>query len=676
MRLYGLVIFLSAFLLFEVEPIIAKIILPWFGGAAGVWITCLLFFQVVLLLGYTYAFGLVRYWRPKLETRIHAVLLALSLLTLPILPGGAWKPGAPEHPAWQILLLLAATVGLPYLLLSATSPLLQSLYAAERPGVLPYRLFALSNAGSMLALVIYPVLVEPEFSTRHQATGWSWAYAGVAVLCSMLAFRSHLTVAVPETPADPGDRPARTLQLLWVALAACGSALLLSVTNHLTQNVAAVPFLWVLPLGLYLLSFILCFEGRGWYRRNLFLRLFAVALGGMTYALAPEYSNARLILLLPLFSAGLFICCMVCHGELERLKPAPEHLTSFYLMASLGGALGGLFVGLLAPHIFSGYFELPVTLGVSGVLTLVVLHRDPGSVFYRARWQGVWLAVVALCAVLVIALFMNTREQRAGARVMVRNFYGSLRVTEESGPDVEHEKRRLVNGTILHGTQFLEAGRRTLPTTYYGPESGVGLALKAAGAGGAIRAGVIGLGVGTIAAYGRPGDEYTFYEINPLVIQLARTEFTFLADCRAKVKVVPGDGRLSLEREPPQNFDLLAIDAFSGDSIPIHLLTREAVLLYFRHLKPDGILAVHVTNRYLDLRPVVMNIAASIGKPAAVVHSEPDDDEGTSTANWVLVSDRRDLFQEHEIGLSTVAVAPNHRRVWTDDYSNLLGALK
>ncbi|HLW80148.1 MAG TPA: hypothetical protein VKU44_11180, partial [Terriglobia bacterium] len=328
---YGLVIFLSAFLLFEVEPIIAKIILPWFGGAAGVWITCLLFFQVVLLLGYAYAFGLVRYLRPKAQTRIHLVLLGASLLTLPILPGGVWKPTPSEDPSLRILLLLAVSIGLPYFLLSATSPLLQSLYAADRPGAAPYRLFALSNAGSMLGLVSYPALIEPAFSTRHQAIGWSWAYAGVAALCSTLAFRGR-SIDAPAAPSSSAEaQPAWTLQLLWVALAACGSALLLSVTNHLTQNVAAVPFLWVLPLSLYLLSFILCFEGRGWYRRYLFLRLFAVALAGMAYALSPDYSNARLSLLIPLFSAGLFICCMVCHGELARLKPPPEHLTSFYL---------------------------------------------------------------------------------------------------------------------------------------------------------------------------------------------------------------------------------------------------------------------------------------------------------------------------------------------------------
>ncbi|HLW78713.1 MAG TPA: fused MFS/spermidine synthase, partial [Terriglobia bacterium] len=363
-------------------------------------------------------------------------------------------------------------------------------------------------------------------------------------------------------------------------------------------------------------------------------------------------------------------------GELARLKPPPEHLTSFYLMAALGGALGGLFVGLFAPHVFRGYYELPVSIGASAVLALIVLRRDPSGPFYRAGWRPAWIVLIALCGGLIALLVMDVRWQTDDSRLVLRNFYGSLRVADAEGPDVEHERRRLVNGTILHGTQFLDADRRRLPTTYYGPDSGVGLALRVAGAKGSLRVGVIGLGVGTLATYGRRGDEYTFYEINPLVIELAKTQFSFLADCRAKVDIAPGDARLSLERRPPQNLDLLAVDAFAGDSIPVHLLTREAVLLYFRHLKPDGILAVHVTNRYLDLRPVVVNIAASIGKRAVVVRSEADPDEGTSVANWVLVSDRRDLFEEHEIKLASVPVAATHQRVWTDDYSNLLGALK
>jgi hypothetical protein len=371
--------------LFQVQPLIAKIILPWFGGAAGVWTVCLLFFQGVLLLGCLYAHLLTRISRPKIQGLVHAALLAVSLLALPILPKDSWKPSGAGDPALHILLLLGLTVGLPYFLLSSTSPLLQAWYAQGRTGVFPYRFYALSNAGSLLALLSYPLVAEPLLSTRHQAAAWSVTYASVAVLCAMVGLASRGTAAAGDT-APPGPRPGWSMQVLWVALAACG-ALLLAVTNHVTQNIASVPLLWVIPLSLYLLSFILCFEGRAWYRHNFFLRLLGVALGSMAYALSPDYANAPLGLLVPVFCLGRFVCCMSCHGELARLKPDPAHLTLFYVMISLGGALGALFVALLAPRVFSGYYELPVAMGACAVLILVAHHRDAESPFYHARWQ-------------------------------------------------------------------------------------------------------------------------------------------------------------------------------------------------------------------------------------------------------------------------------------------------
>lgn len=687
--LYGVTVFLSAFLLFQVEPIIAKIILPWFGGSAAVWTVCLLFFQLELLLGYLYAHGIVRYLRRAAQARTHALLLGLSLFVLPILPSDTWKStGGAHDPSLRILLLLLAAVGLPYFLLSATSPLLQAWYARDHSGVAPYRLFSLSNAGSMLALISYPVMVEPVFSTRHQATGWSAVYAGVALLCATLALRRRSEmIAGGTTKAPPGfragpqagrrARPAWTLQTLWVALAACASALLLAITNHLSQNVAAVPFLWVLPLSVYLLSFVLCFEGRGWYRRNMFLKLCGVALGSMAYALSPDFANSSLYLLIPLYTAGLFVCCMVCHGEMERLKPHPDHLTSFYLAVALGGAVGGLFVGLVAPRIFDGYFELPFAIAACGVLVLIAIRRDSSGTFYESRWKPVWLMLIGLWGALAVDLAQQVRAQTADARVMVRNFYGSLRVTDSDELEPADEKRKLMNGTIEHGSQFVEAQRRRLPTTYYGPESGVGIALHEAGIRGSIHVGVIGLGVGTLAAYGRRGDDYTFYEINPLVTRLAETQFTFLKDSAASIDVVPGDARLSLERDRPQNFDVLAVDAFTSDSIPVHLLTREAFALYFHHLKPGGILAVHVSNRYLDLRPVVLAEAESIRKLTAVVESKRNEDKGTFRATWVLATDNREFLEGREVKM---ALGPFEARgkpqVWTDDYSNLLRILK
>jgi len=688
---YATAIFLSAFLLFLVQPIIAKLILPWFGGSAAVWITCLLFFQVTLLVGYLYAHYLVRRLPSKLQSPVHLAMLGASLLTLPILPHESWKPSGPEHPAWHILLLLSASIGLPYLILSSTSPLLQAWYAESGggPGGQPYRLFALSNAGSMVALLGYPTLIEPFFLRRDQAIGWSMAYAGVCFLCALVALRRSRDVA---TPAPPGVVPAPgwTVQLLWVALAACASALLLAITNHLTQNVAAIPFLWLLPLALYLLSFILCFEGRGWYRRGLFLRLLAVALGSMAYTLAPEFDNTRLAVLIPLYAAGLFICCMFCHGELAGLKPHPARLTSFYLMISLGGATGGLFAALLGPHVFPGYFELPIALAACGVLALIILHRTPGTAFYKARWRPEWLLVVALALALVASLAKTTWDRVDEAEVMVRNFYGCLRVIDyeisvanlvqagkEEDLGEDWECRKLMNGTIDHGLQLQAANRRRQPTGYYGSNSGIGRTLRALGEHGPLRVGIIGLGAGTIAALGRRGDRYTFYEINPLDIQLANTQFTFVRDSQAQVDIVAGDARLSLEREPSQQFDVLALDAFSSDAIPIHLLTREAMALYFRQLKPNGVLAANISNKYLNLQPVFSSAAEWLGKRAVVIDTKSEEQNAVYRAVWVLVSNREGFFSETEI--RELAERPEKRpglRPWTDDYSNLLSVLK
>jgi len=685
---YGLVIFASAFLLFQVEPLLGKLILPWFGGSASVWVVCLLFFQVVLLLGYFYAHTLVGRFRARTQGRIHAALLILSLLALPIVPRDSWKPATPFHPALHILCLLAVTAGLPYFLLSSTSPLSQAWYARKNSQGTPYRFYAISNLGSMLALISYPIVVEPWAATSHQGRGWSWAYAGVAVLCALLALSTSRKDEISnESAALPS--PGWKIQLLWLSLAACGSALLLAVTHHITQNIAAVPLLWIIPLALYLLSFILCFESEKWYRRDFFLRLLGVAVGAMAYALAPSFAGLPLMVSIPIFCCGLFVACMFCHGELARLKPPAGQLTCFYLMCSLGGAVGALAVALVTPWLFSGDYELRIALGCCAVLALVVLHRDPTSPFYRARWQLSWLLVVALAVAVVVGLGMTAHEERKGARVMVRNFYGVLRVVEQSAPDGDSVMGRpmpssgaslrcekLMNGSIDHGLQFLAPALRDQPTTYYGPESGAGIALKAAGAAKPLNVGLIGLGVGTLAAYGRPGDHYKFYEINPLDAQLASQDFTFLRDSAAKIDVVLGDGRLSLEREEPQEFDVLVVDAFSGDSIPVHLLTREALELYFRHLKPGGVLAVHASNQYLDLAPVVAATALGLGKEAVRVENQADGQRGIYRAIWVLAGDPQGFAGKAESERTGAILASGGRHAWTDDYSSVFSALK
>jgi SAM-dependent methyltransferase len=684
MILYALTIVVSAFLLFQVQPVIAKIILPWFGGSAAVWTVCMLFFQMALLLGYLYAHALVRYLKPRTQMLVHAGLLLVSALALPVYPNASWKPLSGEEPTLRILGLLAMTVGLPYFLLSTTGPLLQAWYARRFRGAMPYRLYALSNAGSMFALLSYPVLFEPVFTTHQQAWMWSAAYGVFVVLCGGLAL-----LAGPEARGQgPGgddaeaepeavEKPSAKHYLMWLLLPAVASLLLLAITNHLSQNVAAIPFLWVLPLSIYLLTFILCFEGSGWYRRNPYLQLLAVALGAMAYALSVDSTGSVPIrVMVPMFAMGLFTCCMVCHGELARLKPDPRYLTHFYVMIAAGGALGGLLVGLVAPRLFNALYEMPLGLVACAVLVVWVLRQD-GELKWFRRWrQPAPIVAAVLTVALAVFVGMQIRDSVRGTRVLVRNFYGALKV-RDSGPATQLDATRtLTHGTINHGEQFLNPARRDLPTTYYGPNTGVGLTIRERGKSRAIRVGVIGLGTGTIAAYGRQGDYYRFYEINPLVLRLAHTEFSFLPDCRAKVDVAMGDARLSLERESPENFDVLAVDAFSSDSIPVHLLTLEAMLVYFRHLRPDGVLAVHISNRYLDLEPVLAGETRATGKIARVVDTDDDDTQDVFGATWVLITSPASGFRGEELKDSAEIESKRTVRLWTDDYSNLFRIVK
>jgi hypothetical protein len=679
MLLYALTIVVSAFLLFQVQPIIAKIILPWFGGSAAVWTVCLLFFQLVLLLGYLYAHAVVRYLKPRAQMALHLGLLAVSALVLPIYPGVWLKPAGVADPTWGILSLLALTVGLPYFLLSTTGPLLQAWYAREHRGAMPYRLYALSNAGSMFALLSYPVLFEPTLTTHQQAGTWSIAYGVFMALCAFTAFRTRNYAPAESVAAETAvQKPALRQYAMWLLLPATASLLLLAITNHLSQNVAAIPLLWILPLSLYLLSFILCFEGSGWYRRNPYLQLLAVALGGMAYGLTRDSSgNMPIWWMLVLFGLGLFTCCMVCHGELARLKPDPKYLTHFYLMISAGGALGGIFVALLAPRIFKSFYEMPLGLVVCAVLVLFALSLDPELASWFRGWRSVAPFLGAAGTVyMAVYLGKDIREQARDSRVMVRNFYGALRV-RDNGPEKDLDTvRTLTHGTINHGEEYINIAKRHLATTYYGPKTGVGIAIREKQKKGAIRVGVVGLGTGTIAAYGRLGDYYRYYEINPLVPPITKGQFWFVPDCPAKLDIAMGDARLSMEREEPENFDVLAVDAFSSDAIPVHLLTEEAMILYFRHLRPDGVLAVHISNRYLDLQPVVEGEARATGKIARVVDTDDDETVDVFSATWVLVFAPDSKFQPEELTNSANIESRKKVRLWTDDYSNLFRILK
>ena len=668
---YAATIFISSFLLFLVQPLIARQILPWFGGTAAVWTTCMLFFQTLLLAGYAYAHAIDARLAPRVQAALHSVLLGLALATLPISPSEGWKPLGTEEPISTILLVLATTVGLPYLLLASTSPLLQAWFARARPGIDPYRLFAVSNLASLLALIGYPLAVEPFLGNREQVVWWSVLFAVFAVLCSALSWsisaKNQREKIKREENISP---PGRGDYLLWLALSGTGSVMLLAVTNHVTQNVAAVPLLWLAPLTLYLLTFIIAFEGRNLYRVGFFWPAVLAWLAGMAWLLVDTNYQFDLWMQLGMHLSGLFVACMFCHGELYRARPAARDLTAFYLTVAAGGAIGGLLVAVVAPLAFNAYYELGFALVALALLAAVRF----AAVSRAARWAS----LAMLLAVAGSAAYDGARFQR-DVLASARNFYGVIRVKEYGAPGSDYHYRRLVHGVIMHGEQNMTADGRRQPTTYYLPSSGVGAAMAARQARGAVRVGVIGLGAGTLAAYGRQGDLFRFYEINPQVISVARSQFTFLADSEAAKEVVPGDARLSLEREPPQDFDLLAVDAFSSDSIPVHLITREALGVYLRHVKPDGIVAFHVSNRFLNLVPVLERLTKEHGAHAVLVSDNgKDGDDDHTTTDWVLVSRDPKALQAPEIEEASPE-APEEQagwRTWSDDYSNLVQILR
>jgi len=487
--LFATTIFLGAFLLFLIEPLFAKLILPWFGGSAAVWATCLVFFQTALLLGYFYADLIIRRLAPKRQSAVHMGLLVVSLLWLPIAPQIFWRAHVQVDPTWRILGLLTFSIGLPFVLLSATSPLLQTWYARRASGRSPYHLFALSNFASLLALLSFPFLIEPRLSSRQQSILWSSVYALFAICCSLSAWFSHSnathTFALNQSPAATEGKtpPSYRTKLLWLSLSACGSMMLLAVTNHLSENVAPVPLLWVLPLALYLLSFAMVFAKHQFYSRWFVARLLAVALGCAGYAIYDSSITHAIQISVPLFCAALFVVCLFCNGELVQRKPAVHYLTSFYLTIALGGAVGAVCVGLLAPHILSGVYELPIVLLLAALLGSVVLWQEGWSA--RMFWLGM---SGAMCAVLV----WNVRTTREDTVAMMRNFYGALRIQDfKVGRALPC--RSLVHGAIQHGAQYLTFPENRNPTTYYGRKSGVGLALRFC-CEGTKRVGVIGLG--------------------------------------------------------------------------------------------------------------------------------------------------------------------------------------
>jgi hypothetical protein len=819
--LFAVTIFWGAFLLFLVQPLIGKYILPWFGGTPGVWTTCLLFFQCLLLGGYAYAHCLNYFLPLRKQVIVHGVLLALAVITLPITPGESLKPTGNESPTLQILLLLTLSIGLPYLVLSATGPLMQAWFARTHPGRSPYRLYALSNVGSLLALVGYPFLVEPWSTRTSQVNGWSLGMLFYGAACGWLAWRLYRAKDAGKMEMEESREETKLAKAmrwpLWLALPACGTALLMATTNKLCLDVAVVPFLWVLPLALYLITFIICFDNPRWYVREYFVPLLVPLWLGVFWALN-EGVDMDIVLQISLYCGALFVSCMVCHGELYRLRPEPARLTQYFLGISGGGALGGLFVAVLAPMFFNGYWEYHIALWAVGLLflvacvvgredwrlskwhlrivllscwvavcwallahtslsyfwrvlatvapfavacglTRVVFHHwwapkrrtEPREIysgifgalgaltltlvalviagdwslnnkfhylnqFHPGLWAAVallalnafvwnsvrdwrgwsihwgwaaggWVPVLVALGAGLVAQAQDTYRKEGGTLVYrERGFYGMLKVTEYSANDDPY--RLLLNGRITHGYQFTDEGSSGRVTTYYGSPTGVGLAVQyfpldenATG----MRVGVVGLGVGTLAGYARTGDHYRLYEINQQVVDLSSQKadmFTYLRDAKkrgAEVEVVLGDARLSMEAElragQPQGFHVLALDAFSSDSIPVHLLTKESVAIYLKHLAPNGVLAVHISNRYLDLEPVVRRLAMEFDLSMMVVENQNGGlgEHWVYGSSWVLLGRNPEVFDIPEMwGYPLVEFTEKEDLpLWSDDYASI-----
>ncbi|HMH16030.1 MAG TPA: fused MFS/spermidine synthase [Edaphobacter sp.] len=665
--LYGTTAFLAAFLLFLVEPMAAKRLLPVLGGSSAVWLTCLVFFQTTLLLGYLYAHWLNRSSFTHSRQRLHIALLVLAAVTL-ALPVFLQSNGT-THPVTTIFTNLATTIGLPFLLLASTSPLLQVWLARQEGGPVWYRLFALSNVGSLLALLAYPTLVEPHLTLRLQRFLWTIGFLAYAILCFILTHQAHpIEQTSPETESNAASTP-HTVKWLWFLLPMVAAMQLSAVTSHLTVNIAAIPLLWILPLTAYLLTFIIAFEFPTLYHRAIVIRLLVLMLASLGYAVSKAETSFPIGLNIAFFLLECFIACLFCHAEAYALRPQrPSETTFFYLLVAAGGAAGTFFIGVASPLLFSANYDLAIAFLLTAVLALWVTWRDGWP--QRLLWSTASFLLLGL-------LLMLHNGYKRDTIFLTRNFYGSLRIKQTATPAQDAPVRMLLNGTIQHGTQLFAQGKAKIPTTYYAPDSGVGLALLHCCEGHPRNIGVVGLGVGTLAAYGAPSDHIRFYEINPLVRPIAQNLFTYLRDSKAQISFADGDARSSLTHESAQNFDVLAVDAFSGDAIPLHLLTTQAIELYRRHLTPTGIIAFHVSNQYLDLAPEIAQVAASANMTARVVDSPANESRGAYRSTWVLVSNNTGFFDRPDIVGVALPVDPiPGLRTWTDDYSSLLPILR
>jgi len=719
--LFAVTAFFGAGMLFLVQPMIARLLLPSYGGSATVWSTSSLFFQVVLLLGYVYTDRATRI-RPSRLRLLHAVVLLTPLLVLPLaLPGDA-APGAGTSPILWLLRTLALMIGLPFAVLATTGPLLQKWYSWSGLGRAedPYFLFAASNLGSFVGLLSYPFLVEPFVTVSSQLRAWSWGF-GVFVLltggCMLVTARTQDSVGMgrrpepalhPEVDEEAHDDLTVRRVLTWMALAFLPSGLMLAVTSHVSTDIAAIPLLWVIPLAIYLGTFVAAFARTS--RRPL-VRLTRVAVVvAVMAALSATVGLARQTVLfaVAIQMVMLALVAFASHARLAADRPTPARLTTFYLVVAVGGALGGLLNGVIAPLVFDRVLEYPLLI-VTVPLLLIGLGRGRRSTAEPGRERrgrsplamtagllvvaavlavvahGALLAAVvavaivgtvlawiltrwpqALCAVLVVAQVALLVAANAHVIDRRRTFYGSLTTLDEGGQHV------LVDGTTLHGTQFLDA-RSDRPTTYYSHSGPLGDVFASRRYDDVA---VVGLGAGTIATYGRPGEQLTFFEINPAVADIARDPhlFTYLRDSRADVHVVVGDGRLELQSAPARSYDLIVLDAFSSDSIPVHLLTREAVSMYADRLRPGGLLVFHITNATFDLRPVLEADANALGW-VGVVGTRSGDKDGGRLSTWAVLAARTSDLGDIP-GHPGWTPLPSRSIAWTDDYSSVLRVLK
>jgi spermidine synthase len=732
--LFSTTLFLSALLLFWIQPMFAKMALPLLGGSPAVWNTAMLFFQGALLAGYGYAHLITRRLVQRWQLLLHLGVLGMACLALPI-GLAAWGAPPETTPTGWLLGLMAASIGMPFFALSANAPLLQRWFSTTgHPAAAdPYFLYGASNLGSMLALLAYPVVMEPLLRLREQSLIWSALYVGLVMFiagCGLVGGGlSKGVVGRDEAASRPHTAPTWSRRLRWLALSFVPASLLLGVTTHITTDIAATPLFWVVPLVLYLLTFVLTFARHPLLRHEWMLRAQPILV--FPILLLIWFVSAGSPLNLVLHLAAFFVIAMVCHGELASRRPAAERLTEFYLWISLGGVLGGIFNAVVAPMVFNTVVEYPIILVLSCLMRPALpapLSRSKFGLWFHARVserQADVLLPAALCAmivapllvfrtvlgglpaiaVLVIAIVLacsGLAFSRRPLRLMLgaaisllassliipsgtitlereRSFFGVYRVTSsESG-----EFHLLRHGTTLHGAEYTDAARRDEPLAYYHRNGPLGQMFAALGQQDRLRhVGVVGLGTGTVACYRKPGQKWTFFEIDPTVTQLARDQryFHYMADCAPDAPVVHGDARLSLKKVPDGQFDLLILDAFSSDSIPVHLMTREALLLYRDKLAPGGVLMFHISNRKLDLTPILANGAADIGMSAiAQIYSVPPEaqDDYILASNWVALANSLEDLAPLGQDARWRRLSPDPKAdLWTDDYSNVLGALR